>query len=66
MLLDKLLSYVQVRVEPFAACLLDSSWRVRLPGPPDAMFRGPEATRRIAEAVEHDQEIMSLVRGILL
>ena len=52
MLLDKLLDHVVVHVEPFAMCLLSSGWRLRLPGPPDAMFhfvlqgsgvlRGPE------------------------
>ena len=25
-------------VEPFATCLLDAGWRLRLPGPPDVMF----------------------------
>ena len=38
MLLDKLLSNLAVRVEPFATCLLDAGWRLRLPGPPDVMF----------------------------
>ena len=38
MLLDKLLGNVFVHVEPFATCLLDAGWRLRLPGPPDAMF----------------------------
>lgn len=38
MLLDKLLRNVIVHVEPFATCLLDAGWRLRLPGPPDAMF----------------------------
>ena len=38
MLLDKLLRNVFVQVEPFATCLLDAGWRLRLPGPPDAMF----------------------------
>ena len=52
MLIDKLLSHVSIRVEPFAVCLLDSGWRLRLPGPPDTEFhfvlqgrgllRGPE------------------------
>ena len=37
-LLDKLLAHVVVEVEPFATCLLSSGWRLRLPGPPDAMF----------------------------
>lgn len=38
MLLDKLLDHVKVHVEPFSVCLLSSGWRLRLPGPPDAMF----------------------------
>ena len=38
MLLDKLLRNVLVHVEPFATCLLDTGWRLRLPGPPDVMF----------------------------
>ena len=38
MLLDKLLRNMFVHVEPFATCLLDSGWRLRLPGPPDVMF----------------------------
>ena len=38
MLLDKLLRNVSVHVEPFATCLLEAGWRLRLPGPPDAMF----------------------------
>lgn len=38
MLIDKLLSHVSVRVEPFAVCLLDPGWRLRLPGPPDTEF----------------------------
>ena len=38
MLLDKLLRNVSVHVEPFATCLLDTGWRLRLPGPPDVMF----------------------------
>ena len=38
MLLDKLLDHVVVHTEPFATCLLSSGWRLRLPGPPDAMF----------------------------
>ena len=38
MLLDKLLINVEVHVEPFATCLLDTGWRLRLPGPPDVMF----------------------------
>ena len=38
MLLDKLLRHIVVHVEPFATCLVDSGWRLRLPGPPDVMF----------------------------
>ena len=38
MLLDELLANVIVHVEPFAMCLLDSGWRLKLPGPPDVMF----------------------------
>ena len=38
MLLDKLLRNVIVHVEPFATCLVDAGWRLRLPGPPDVMF----------------------------
>ena len=38
MLLDKLLSRVAVHADPFATCLLSSGWRLRLPGPPEAMF----------------------------
>ena len=38
MLLDKLLRNMFVHVEPFATCLLDTGWRLRLPGPPDVMF----------------------------
>ena len=38
MLLDKLLANILVHVEPFATCLLDTGWRLRLPGPPDVMF----------------------------
>ena len=38
MLLDKLLGNMSVHVEPFATCLLDVGWRLRLPGPQDVMF----------------------------
>lgn len=38
MLLDRLLTSIAVRVEPFALCLLDTGWGLRLPGPPDVMF----------------------------
>lgn len=38
MLLDKLLSYVEVHVAFVSLCLLSSGWRLRLPGSPDAML----------------------------
>ncbi len=38
MLLDKLLSNLAVHVEPFALCTLSAGWRLRLPGPPDALI----------------------------
>ena len=38
MVLDNLLKNMFVHVEPFATCLLDVGWRLRLPGPPDVMF----------------------------
>ena len=37
MLLDKLLSNLNVTVEPFAICLVSEGWRLNLPGPPDAL-----------------------------
>jgi AraC-like DNA-binding protein len=37
-MLDKYLSNISVEVEPFALCLLDSGWRLTLPGPPVAML----------------------------
>ena len=59
MLIDKLLDHVVVNAEPFATCLLSSGWRLRLPGPPDAMFhfvmqgssflRGPDGERHPLE-----------------
>lgn len=52
MLLDKLLSNIDVHVDYLSLCLLSSGWRLRLPGPPDVMLhfvlqgrgtvRGPE------------------------
>ena len=38
MLLDKLLSRMDVRVGYFSRCLLTTGWRLRLPGPPHAML----------------------------
>jgi AraC-like DNA-binding protein len=38
MTLDKLLSDLAVRVEPFALCMVNKSWRLRLPGPPGVML----------------------------
>jgi hypothetical protein len=38
MLLDKLLSNLDVEVEPFAMCLVSEGWRLRLPGPPDVLL----------------------------
>jgi len=38
MLLDKLLSNLAVRVEPFAVCEVCSGWRVFLPGPREVML----------------------------
>lgn len=56
MLIDRLLSNLSVRVEPFALCQLSSGWRMRLPGPPDVMLhyvlkgrgavRGPDGEAR--------------------
>ncbi len=37
-LLDNVLSSVAVSIEPFALCLVDKGWRLRLPGPRDAML----------------------------
>jgi AraC-like DNA-binding protein len=37
MLLDKVLSNLNVSVEPFAICLVSEGWRLNLPGPPDAL-----------------------------
>ena len=38
MLIDRLLSHVEIRVDPFAVCLLGSGWRLRLPEPADTEF----------------------------
>lgn len=38
MLVDRLLSNLSVRVEPFALCQLSPGWRMHLPGPPDVML----------------------------
>lgn len=38
MLLDKLLSNMEVQVDFLSLCLLSSGWRLRLPGPPDVML----------------------------
>jgi AraC-like DNA-binding protein len=37
-ILDRYLSNLNVEVEPFALCLLQSGWRLSLPGPPCAML----------------------------
>jgi len=37
-MLDKYLSNLSIEVEPFALCLLDTGWRLTLPGPPVAML----------------------------
>lgn len=37
-MLDRYLANLSVEVEPFALCLLDSGWRLTLPGPPVAML----------------------------
>lgn len=52
MVLDRLLSHIDVHVDFLSLCLISSGWRLRLPGPPDAMLhfvlrgrgtvRGPE------------------------
>lgn len=36
--LDRLLTNIAVRVEPFSLCLLSSGWSLRLPGSSDVMF----------------------------
>lgn len=36
--LDRYLQKMQIEVEPFALCLIDSGWRLTLPGPPVAML----------------------------
>ena len=38
MLLDRLLSNLEVEVEPFAMCLVSKGWRLRLPGPPTVLL----------------------------
>lgn len=35
---DKLLSHLNIDVEPFALCLLSEGWRLRLPGPPKVLL----------------------------
>jgi len=37
-LIDRLLTNLSVRVDPFALCQLSPGWRLRLPGPPDVML----------------------------
>ena len=37
-ILDRYLANLSVEVEPFALCMLDSGWRLTLPGPPCAML----------------------------
>jgi len=36
--LDKLLSHLNVQVEPFSLCVVSEGWRMDLPGPPDVML----------------------------
>jgi AraC-like DNA-binding protein len=38
MTLDKLLSQLDIDVQPFALCLVSKGWRLRLPGPPEVML----------------------------
>jgi len=38
MLLDRLLSNLEVHVEHFALCMLTEGWRIRLPGPAEVMI----------------------------
>ncbi len=38
MILDRLFTNIVVSVDPFALCLLNTGWRLGLPGPPDVMF----------------------------
>jgi len=38
MFLNKLLSNLDVVVEPFAMCLVSEGWRLRLPGPPEVLL----------------------------
>jgi AraC-like DNA-binding protein len=35
---DKLLSHLNVQVEPFSLCVISEGWRMDLPGPPDVML----------------------------
>ena len=37
-ILDRYLANLSIEVEPFALCMLDSGWRLTLPGPPCAML----------------------------
>jgi hypothetical protein len=37
-ILDRYLANLSVEVEPFALCMLQSGWRLTLPGPPCAML----------------------------
>jgi AraC-like DNA-binding protein len=37
-ILERYLSNLSVKVEPFAVCMLDRGWRLTLPGPPCAML----------------------------
>ncbi len=38
MQLDKILSNLHIRVEPFALCMVCDGWRLHLPGPPEVMM----------------------------
>ena len=38
MQLDKILSNLQIGVEPFALCLICDGWRLHLPGPPAVLL----------------------------
>ena len=37
-LLDQLLANVTIQVEPFAICLVNTGWRLNLPGPPEVLL----------------------------
>ena len=60
MQLDKILSNLYIRVEPFALCLVCDGWRLHLPGPPQVMLHfvlkgkgsiiGPDATQQNVSA----------------